>query len=722
MPVDQFLHEFMPPLPSDPKLPKLSNYKGHFNKMPVVKLENDMYKPFIDLIQCAKHDLIPGYKLVNTAHSYDKDMGDGRKIKPDPSMYKASVDTSSKRTQFGELELHFELKPDTYSDPFDDPASAKVDRTTHKFDASPGKRSNARSQLIHYVTEWCSRQHRRFAFTVFVGDPYVRFIRWDRAGAIVSEKFNYREDSRPLIQFLWRFSHRDDVTRGKDPTVRRANPQEVKLAHEHLSEWDPKAERPVVVFEVPGEDGRVREFIAWGSVSRPCSLTGRCTRAYPVYERASGKRYFLNDTWRAYDLAQEAHILRELQAAGVEHVPPFVCGGDLPDAVTMTDLYVPDDDDKAQSGDGGDKPGNSEAPKKHEPLRPKRNAPWRCGSNWRRVTQRFHHRFVVDFIGKHLNQFANSKQLMQVVSDAFKAHQQAYQRCKIIHRDISSNNILIDDTGRGILNDWDLAKHESELAKGRRHERTGTWEFMSCLLLTSHHSIHTIQDDMESFVHIVLYHALRYLPHNQPLRIVYIMDGLFHDQNLLPDGSYLGGEGKKSMFITDAFVGPDLQFSPEPLHGWMRWAFAAVRQWINRVNPAPANHDNALSFGAAHLKGASLPTPPAAATPSTADCVLHDHNAMAAIFDYALSLEWPNDDRPIDALATQASAQAAHPKNSSKRSLASGEVGGDDSERGSKRSKTSLSAPAPRQNAESSRRTSARLQTRRSKTTGSGRV
>ena len=68
------------------------------------------------------------------------------------------------------------------------------------------------------------------------------------------------------------------------------------------------------------------------------------------------------------------------------------------------------------------------------------------------------------------------------------AHQQAVNRCKTIHRDISSGNILIlpvfvQETGemslrikwRGILTDWELCKPVAESLgeeKARQPERT----------------------------------------------------------------------------------------------------------------------------------------------------------------------------------------------------------------------------------------------------------
>ncbi|KAG5636525.1 hypothetical protein DXG03_004780, partial [Asterophora parasitica] len=330
------------------------------------------------------HNLLPGVKVVDTWNHHDKH-ADSWKIQPDPSIYRADVDTSPDPTQWGELEGHIELKPSDAYDGFTDPPPniTAEDRLNFPFEAETQRRAKTRAQLIHYATEWCSRQHRRFAFTVYIGDPYVRFIRWDRSGAIVSEKFNYRENSKPLIDFLWRFSHLDDVGRGHDPSVRLATPEEQALAHDVLSDWAPKPDfpRPVVVFTVPVEGGRSREFIAWNSMGYPESPTGRCTRAYPVFEFADPtKLYFLKDTWRAHDLDPESTILIELKEKGVQNIPPFLCGGDLAGDATMTDLFVPEeviDNDPANLSEA---PAPAPAPE-DSPDSPYFGG-WRCGNNW----------------------------------------------------------------------------------------------------------------------------------------------------------------------------------------------------------------------------------------------------------------------------------------------------------------------------------------------------
>ncbi|KAG5646473.1 hypothetical protein DXG03_003523 [Asterophora parasitica] len=644
MPMEEFLREFVPEAPHD--APPLE--ATHFNSMPEdVKKESEMYQPFIDLI--ADHNILPGFKIVDTSNHPDPD-GHRWKIKPDPSIYLASLDTSKKKTQWGELECHIELKPNDAYDGFRDPPSnvAAEGRLAHQFEADAEKRAKTRSQLIHYATEWCSRQHRLFAFTVYIGDPYARFIRWDRSGAIVSEQFDYRTNSKPLIEFLWRFSHLDDAGRGRDTSVRLATTEEKNLAEKVLLQWAPakKKERPVVVFTVPVEGGDPREFIGWGSMAYPESLTGRCTRAYPVFELVDPtKLCFLKDTWRAHDLDPESKVLIELKSKGVENIPPFLCGGDLPDA-TVTDLFVPE-----PKGEG---PASSS-----DSLPLQRAVHWRCGNNTERVVRRVHHRFVVDFVGKHLDKVRSSMHLMQVCADAYIALRQAYEKCGYIHRDVSGKNILIDEHGRGVLNDWDLAKKKSELQSRRRHEKTGTWEFMSCLLLmsisTRREKVHTIQDDMESLFYVIFYHCVRYFPHSKATATIYIIENIFQNRGKYADGTVVGGDNKRGMILNQAHIGDDFRFTAEPLQEWLVLIVSALQQWIEFAKPAQG------------LWSKRTGAPPPAAFKDTSNPPEHldlrNHQFMDDLFQSALeSTDWPlSNDAPIDsfpALNKQASETA----------------------------------------------------------------
>ena len=53
------------------------------------------------------------------------------------------------------------------------------------------------------------------------------------------------------------------------------------------------------------------------------------------------------------------------------------------------------------------------------------------------------------------------------LSIVYAAHEEAWKKAQVLHRDISLSNILIDiETGEGILNDWDLAKYKKHLESG----------------------------------------------------------------------------------------------------------------------------------------------------------------------------------------------------------------------------------------------------------------
>src|SRR5260221_6558059 len=84
------------------------------------------------------------------------------------------------------------------------------------------------------------------------------------------------------------------------------------------------------------------------------------------------------------------------------------------------------------------------------------------------------------------------------------AHSTAFNKTRILHRDISAGNVLITEEGTGVLIDWDLSKtvKDDADAKSRQHSRTvsthsdtcqalsvdrigmqGTWQFISIMRL-----------------------------------------------------------------------------------------------------------------------------------------------------------------------------------------------------------------------------------------------
>ncbi|KAG6818915.1 hypothetical protein H0H93_000341 [Arthromyces matolae] len=342
------------------------------------------------------------------------------------------------------------------------------------------------------------------------------------------------------------------------------------------------------------------------------------------------------------------------------------------------------------------------------------------------VVRRFLHRVVKDMIAKPLNKFRNSKHMIQVVSHAFTAHRQAYELCNIIHRDVSTSNILITDSG-GVLNDWDMAKEREDIQLPRMHERTGTWQYMSSLLLDGHHSAHTIQDDMESFVLIVLYHALRYLEHNQADRTLYIIEEVFNEQIPQANGTYGGGEPRMYLFQGHGYITRNFQLSSPPLDRWVDHAIAFIKEWIESQLPKfyePTSEEllsmeyNTGMYTSAHAPSQGIQSP----------YLADNYEFLSKIFTFTLAApDWPENDVPFDILpslrlaekrarlgygpqeisrsqmiaasqvkqsAQLASDEAHNPSQPSKRGRMGEDVGG--SGQSIKRSRTSVSTTSPR--------------------------
>ncbi|KAJ2996584.1 hypothetical protein NUW58_g927 [Xylaria curta] len=118
---------------------------------------------------------------------------------------------------------------------------------------------------------------------------------------------------------------------------------------------------------------------------------------------------------------------------------------------------------------------------------------------------------VVSPAGRVISEFKTIKELLESMRDAIKAHQSLYVTGNILHRDISSNNIIITepdtaDGFKGMLIDLDLAEVRDSGPSGARH-RTGTMQFMAVEVLRT--ADHTYRHDLESFFYVLLWMCAR---------------------------------------------------------------------------------------------------------------------------------------------------------------------------------------------------------------------
>ena len=221
----------------------------------------------------------------------------------------------------------------------------------------PSKEGTAfRNLLISHAKAHFTRQHRTCLFQLVLLDSDARFIRWDRAGAVVSVRFDFIEEPQYLAEFLWRFEHMTDEQRGLDPTVSPANKREAALFRDAVQEFLdgmkagsrhgvpvrklPDAERtmdnsgtfPTWKMHVVDEaSGRSSNLIINRPFAGHSTVAGRSTRAYLAFDLNENRLIFLKDSWREDNamLRAEYKTYQLLHANGVPHIPEILYGGDV---------------------------------------------------------------------------------------------------------------------------------------------------------------------------------------------------------------------------------------------------------------------------------------------------------------------------------------------------------------------------------------------------------
>ncbi|KDQ23804.1 hypothetical protein PLEOSDRAFT_162191 [Pleurotus ostreatus PC15] len=93
-----------------------------------------------------------------------------------------------------------------------------------------------------------------------------------------------------------------------------------------------------------------------------------------------------------------------------------------------------------------------------------------------------------------------------------ECHYNASRYGKMLHRDISENNLLWTRKANevvGVLNDWDLSTRVDVVGNSTNH-RTGTGPFMALDLLGKEPPVHLYRHDLESLFYVLIWAAVHY--------------------------------------------------------------------------------------------------------------------------------------------------------------------------------------------------------------------
>ncbi|KAJ8496367.1 hypothetical protein ONZ51_g1130 [Trametes cubensis] len=471
---------------------------------------------------------------------------------------------------------------------------AKSTASEDAFDAKAGiTRTDAIVQLAISARSLMFAHGMLAAYTLGIYGDMVRIARFDHACAVASEAFSIKsvEGLRIIQEFFWRFTHPWHPTPGAvvghDETVSKITPAQQTWLREHLGSeadellngvdlregrvvkvWDDREPKDpssgtetegsssssssssILETEDTGFDSEPKEYILFKLVNVNARLFSRSTMVWLGIEYDTAKSAedlelrIIKEAWRQLVRIPESTFYRRLRKTiPLEQrigLPGLVGGGDL----------------------GAREVAEWEAASKPpcRVLRPRANRdtprppphPMHQTFTWRltvgsdaKARERSHMRLVVDTVGRPLSRFRSTKELVTAIRDAIKGHRLALERGGILHRDISSGNILIVDKprrnqSRGILHDLDYSSMTLEVptsptvaddssnppklyhlrleqdkplehASGHK-ERTGTYYFFAIDLLdpTMQTPLHQARHDLESFYWVLLWIVLRH--------------------------------------------------------------------------------------------------------------------------------------------------------------------------------------------------------------------
>ncbi|KAI0935014.1 hypothetical protein AcV7_003930 [Taiwanofungus camphoratus] len=560
LPYDEFMTAFVPLHSRQARRrPTYTQaFDSVFKKSEMEHVEKDLSRPFIECVK--KAGLCPGYQFILKPSKPDEE---GEVKKAYAGLYlQRDAPKDGSRPRWSKQKLWVEWSKETQAG----------DLVDHKGPESEvaSQRQRDLDQTASYVATIFAHQHRTFLFALTIACDHARIFRWDRSGAVVTEEFNYHLRPELLGEFLWRFCCLSDEGQGHDPTasVVGRGTKDYQLmsdmaqhglgSEDYVQEYfrksldgrctrwklsvEEEAQETSERSPSTGKRTRKRYFLVGNPHFLASGMAGRGTRGYVAIDCRTRKFVFLKDAWRV-DLPgidKEGDVLRVLNKEGVQYVPTLVCHGDVGEQRTIAQRIWEQNHEK----DRGDR-NASENDAKRNPLK-----------------AHTHYRLVTAEVGRPLSDFEDGFELVCTIYECMKGHMQAVEKAGILHRDISSGNMLIveqtDESGKmvrlGMLNDWELSKPLSKDVNGegehvsrdgqRQPGRMGTWQFMSARLLNDANKAAEIEDELESFFHVLLYNGVRYLRHN--CEDVGAFLSRFFDAARIYAGNYICGDAKMS--------------------------------------------------------------------------------------------------------------------------------------------------------------------------------
>jgi hypothetical protein len=310
--------------------------------------------PQIQLID--DHTLCPGMFAVDTQSA--RSNSSGTLLGTDCMLYSRKVVGIDNEA----VKSFIEVKRTSKMDPFvEDGGFLHIDDIGDRAGHAGQSHDYARS-VLH------SNSERTHLFSLYLAGESARVYRWDRSSTTVSEAFNYVAEPYHLAAILKALSRADPSVRGRDTTVETLSSDEaqrlrddpdfqskvsdlraqlrlnsdVDKSLQRLAGTNPSGASELVRFRVR-DSNSAASIECIGSIAPAVKgerLYGRATRGWVVWNVAERAFAWYKRQWRVVKegVHAETDTYEKLRAAGVEHIPTVIGGGDLVGATQLTAL------------------------------------------------------------------------------------------------------------------------------------------------------------------------------------------------------------------------------------------------------------------------------------------------------------------------------------------------------------------------------------------------
>ncbi|KAE8145874.1 hypothetical protein BDV25DRAFT_133403 [Aspergillus avenaceus] len=312
---------------------------------------------------------------------------------------------------------------------------------------------------------------------------------FDRLGGVASDRFDINEDGPQFVSTILGFLCMNQAECGFDPTI---------IA---------KDGRRFIEIE---QNGQVQRLVLEKLMKRAPCIAGRATTCWKAHrEEDPGVPFVVKDSWQYTERDEEGDLLQEATERGVVNVARYyhhatVCvHGKIDDAqdnvrggldIRTASNYRPKRlalstgtgvADALRNGRNNArssvKRSSSQAGASLPPSKRSCSAsPTKASNN--PLPNRVHRRVIMRDYGEPIYKASTRQALLAALEDCIAGHQ-SLQQAGILHRDISVNNLMINEdkenpSWRSFLIDLDLAIREKRDGKGRVVARFDKWNFV----------------------------------------------------------------------------------------------------------------------------------------------------------------------------------------------------------------------------------------------------